>query len=141
MSNSNSKLFVHGFLNDMDQEARISLINELFTKYGEVKDIAFIPNREYGGLKSFGFIQMDSDESAETVIENLDGYEDKETGLKLSISVAKPREDNRPSGGYNNGGRRNFRNGGGKNYSNSGYRGNSNYGYGGNSNGAGNQDW
>lgn len=136
MSNSNSKLFVHGFPSDMDQEARISLVNQLFTEYGEVVDIAFIPNREYGGLKSFGFVQMDSEDSANTVIENLDGYEDEELGLKLSISIAKPREDNRSSGG---GGRRNFRNN--RSHDNSGYRGNSNYGSGGNRNGAGNQDW
>jgi RNA recognition motif-containing protein len=134
---SNSKLFVHGFLSDMDEQTRTDLINQLFAEYGEITNITFIPNREYGGLKNFAFVEMATEDAAQAVITNLDGFEDEETGLKLSLSIAKPRTDDR-SGGGSRGGFRDKR-GGGSYGKRDNYQGN--YGSGGNQNGAGNQDW
>jgi RNA recognition motif-containing protein len=112
---SKTKLFVHGFSFDDSEQDRINIILELFSPFGTIteEDITIIPNREYGGLKNFSFVEYETKEEADAAIDALDG-KTTESGLQLSVNVARPREDN---GGGNRGGGRGGNRGGG-NYGN-----------------------
>ncbi len=101
---STKKLFVHGFRSSMDEESRRTIIEELFGQYGEIVNVAIIRDKERGGLKSFCFVEMDSD-AADKAIDNLDGFESRDfegyegDEFTLAVNEAKPQEsrDNRHS--------------------------------------------
>jgi len=101
---STTKLFVHGFTPEQDEEQRKDIINNLFGGLGEVTNIAIIQNREFGGLRNFCFVEMDS-AAAKQAIAELEGYQGD--GFQLSVSEARPQEKSGGDrGGYksNNGG-------------------------------------
>jgi RNA recognition motif-containing protein len=107
----NLRLFVQGFTKEMDEDFRRDLITKLFSEYGQVGKISVIPDKKYGGLRSFCFVEMDTTEAAQSVIDNLNHHmiEDE---VELSISMAQPQEQNNDRRGGNGGGGYN-RNGGG----------------------------
>ena len=71
-------------------------LRELFSQYGTVESAAVITDRDTRRSKGFGFVEMDSEESANAAIKALDGKEFE--GREIAVSIAKPRE-NKPSGG------------------------------------------
>lgn len=86
------KLFVGNLsfeVNNMDLE-------ELFKQHGEVLSAKVILDRDSGRSKGFGFIEMDSDQSAQTAIDAINGTEVK--GRAVNVSVAKDRNDDK--GGF-----------------------------------------
>jgi len=107
---STTKLFVHGFPNEMDKQARIDFILGLFGEYTQVFEdkITIITDRERGGLKPFLFVEVEDESAAQTIIDELDktGYDEVR---ELSISLAKPKEE----GDRRNSNFRNKRQGGG----------------------------
>ena len=66
-----------------------------FTAAGTVSSVKIITDRETGRSKGFGFVEMDSDASAEKAISQLDGQEFE--GRSIRVTEAKPQEprDNR----------------------------------------------
>jgi RNA recognition motif-containing protein len=66
-------------------------LEELFSQYGEVKEVNIIEG------KGFGFVEMSSQAEAEKAKEALDGSEFKERTLR--VDEARPRE-NRPRSNY-----------------------------------------
>ncbi len=119
-----TKLFVHGFSFDDSEQDRINIILELFSPFGEIteEDITIIPNREYGGLKNFSFVTYKTKEEADAAIDALDG-KTTESGLQLSVNVARPREDNGGGGKSFGGGNRGGGNRGGGSYGGGNNRG------------------
>lgn len=111
-----TKLFIHGFPNDMDKQERIDFIIDLFSSHIQLSEdnITIITDREKGWLKPFLFVEVGDSSIAESIIEQFDNTEYPEIS-KLSISLAKPKEE---SGNKSN----NFRNKrqGGNSYSNGG---------------------
>lgn len=87
-------------------------INEVFAEYGTVKRVTLPVDRETGRLRGFAFIEMETDEAEDKVIENLDGAE--WMGRTLKVNKARPKTDRKPSGG---GGWGNGSRGGGGGYS------------------------
>merc|ERR1712032_942392 len=65
-----TKIYVGNLDFDTPEEA----ITDLFADYGEVKSCVLPEDKDFGGSRGFGFIQMDAD-SAKTAIEELDGIE------------------------------------------------------------------
>ena len=57
-------------------------LRELFSNYGEVKEVRIIPNRD------FGFIEMSDSSEAERAKEALDGSEFE--GRTLKVNEARP---------------------------------------------------
>lgn len=111
----NIRLFVQGFTKEMDEDFRRELITKLFGEYGQVGKISVIQDKKYGGLRSFCFVEMDTTEAAQAVIDNLHDH-DIEDDVKLSISMAQPQQDDRRSGGGSSRGGSNgggYRSGGG----------------------------
>lgn len=82
---------------------------QLFESFGKVASAQVIMDKISGRSKGFGFVEMENDEEAQKAIQDLNGYE--MDGRKLSVSIARPREE-RPS--YQSGGfKRDYDNRGG----------------------------
>lgn len=81
-------------------------LQALFSEAGTVKSAQVIKDRQSGRSKGFGFVEMSSDEEAQSAITMFHGKD--YSGRPLTVNIARPRDD-RPGGG--GGG---FRNGGGR---------------------------
>jgi RNA recognition motif-containing protein len=68
-------------------------LQQLFAQHGTVDSADVIMDRSTGRSKGFGFVEMNSDEEAQTAMAALDGQE--YDGRALRVNEAKPR----PSGG------------------------------------------
>lgn len=86
-------------------------LQAFFAAVGTVVSAKVIMDRDTNRSKGFGFVEMESEEEARAAIQQLDGKE--LDGRAVSVSEARPREDNRERRGFSGGG-----NGGG------GYSGN-----------------
>ncbi len=84
-------------------------LRDAFGSYGEVVSINVIKDKFSGESRGFGFVEMSSDEEAQSAIDGLNGSEFG--GRNLKVNQARPREDrsdrsNRGGGG--GGGRRSW---------------------------------
>ena len=66
-------------------------LEEVFSKFGEVKSAKVIMDRETGKSKGFGFIEMEDSAAGTKAIEALNGNENE--GRTLRVNEAKPREE------------------------------------------------
>jgi RNA recognition motif-containing protein len=78
-------------------------IQDAFSQFGEVSEVAVITDRETGRPRGFAFVTMD-DAGAAKAIESLNGQE--LDGRTLNVNEAKAREDRGGGGGGNRGGGR-----------------------------------
>lgn len=76
-------------------------LEKLFGEHGDVASASVIMDRETGRSKGFGFVEMSSDDEAQTAIDALDGKDF--SGRTLKVNEAKPRPT---GGGGGRGGRR-----------------------------------
>ena len=94
-----SKLYV----GNLNYSVKDEELKELFSKYGEIKEVNIIEGR------GFGFVEMSSPQEAEKAKEGLDGSDYK--GLTLKIDEARPprKRQQRGGGPPRRGPRRDFR--------------------------------
>ena len=105
-------------------------LEQLFASHGSVTSAQIIMDRDTGRSKGFGFVEMASDQDAQTAITALNGKEIE--GRTLTVNEARPKEDRGAGGGGSRGGYGGG--GGGGGYGGGGYgRG----GYGGGGSGGG----
>ena len=90
-------MYVGNLSFDIDEAS----LRDLFTPFGQVTDAAVIMDRETNRPRGFAFVTMDSKESMNAAIEDLNGKEVQ--GRALVVNEARPRED-RPSYGGGGGG-------------------------------------
>jgi len=83
-------------------------LEQLFSNYGEVQEVAVITDRDTGRPRGFAFVTMD-DEGGKQAIEEVNGTEFE--GRTLTVNEAKPRENR---GGGGGGGGRGGGGGGGR---------------------------
>lgn len=76
-------------------------LQELFSAHGTVESSQVIIDRQTGGSKGFGFVEMSSDDEAQAAITALNGKSHE--GRMLKVNEAKPQEKRSGGGG---GGRR-----------------------------------
>ena len=69
-------------------------LKEHFAQYGEVTSASIVTDRDTGRSRGFAFVEMSSDEEAQSAIQALDGRE--LDGRNLKVNEARPREDRRP---------------------------------------------
>jgi RNA recognition motif-containing protein len=67
-------------------------LQDLFSQYGQVSDVALIMDRDTGRPKGFGFVEMD-DDGARKAIGELDGRE--LDGRNIKVNEAKPKTASR----------------------------------------------
>ncbi|NEO32907.1 MAG: RNA-binding protein [Symploca sp. SIO3C6] len=87
------------YVGNLSYEVTQEDLNEVFAEYGSVKRVQLPTDRETGRPRGFGFVEMSTEEEEMAAIEALDGAE--WMGREIKVNKAKPREDRRPSGGYN----------------------------------------
>ncbi|QQS39935.1 MAG: RNA-binding protein [Acidobacteriota bacterium] len=90
-------------------------LHDFFSRAGTVESAKVIEDRDTGRSRGFGFVEMATEEEAQTAIEQFNG-EDFE-GRNIVVNEARPREDR---GGGNRGRSRGHGGGGGGGY-NSGW--------------------
>lgn len=82
----NSKLYV-GNLSFKTTEEDLA---ELFSTHGKVLSSRIITDKDTGRSKGFAFVEMESDDAAQTAIDNLDGKDFMTRALKVNIAKPKP---------------------------------------------------
>lgn len=107
------KLYVGNLPYSFDDTA----LQQEFSRFGTVTSARVITDRDTGRSKGFGFVEMESDDQANTAIEKMNGYE--MGGRAINVSEARPQEPRQGGGG---GGFRGGRGGGGG--GRGGFRGN-----------------
>src|SRR5512138_2134910 len=100
-------------------------LQELFGQAGTVQSASVVEDRDTGRSRGFAFVEMSSQEEANSAIEQFNGKE--VGGRALKVNEAKPRE-NRGGGGRGNfgggrGGNRGGSGGGGRRNDSGGYGG------------------
>ncbi len=95
--NSN-KLYVGG----LPYEITDDRLQEIFSAHGTVESSRVITDRETGRSRGFGFVEMSSQEEAQTAIDKLNGTDLE--GRSLTVNEAKPREPRTGGGGGGDGG-------------------------------------
>lgn len=100
----NKKLYVGNLLYEVTDEE----LKELFAQAGNVVSAAVIRYQDTGRSKGFGFVEMDTEESAQKAIDMFNGQDNK--GRKLVVSEARPP---RPRGSFGDRGGGYDRRGGG----------------------------
>jgi cold-inducible RNA-binding protein len=97
------------FVGNLPYETGESELQELFSRAGNVESVKVMRDMATGRARGFAFIEMATDEEAETAIRDLNNYQ--LGGRGLSVNEARPK----PSGGGGFGG-----GGGGRGYSGGG---------------------
>jgi cold-inducible RNA-binding protein len=64
-------------------------LETLFAQHGDVKEVRVINDRDTGRSRGFGFVEMESQEGADTAISALNGT--NLDGRDLAVSIAKER--------------------------------------------------
>ena len=75
-------------------------LEEIFSKYGQVRSAEVIQDRDTGRSKGFGFVEMADDNSAREATEGLNGRD--QDGRALTVNEARPKEE-RGGRGYGGG--------------------------------------
>lgn len=105
---SNKKIFVGNLSWKVTEE----ILKPLFEAYGAVVSIKIIVDQYTGKSKGFGFVEMETDDSANRAIDELNDKPLLERNLR--VSLAQPRPDRPREGGGmggNRGGDREYRGG------------------------------
>ena len=89
-----AKLFVRSLSFSVNDDS----LGKFFATAGTVVSAKVIMDRDSGRSKGFGFVEMSSEQEAQTAIKTLDGKELE--GRQIAVVIAKPMED-RPAGGGN----------------------------------------
>lgn len=89
----NAKLYV----GNLSFQTTDSELQTLFEQAGGVESVNIITDRDTGRSRGFGFVEMDSPESAQAAIEKFNDYSYGERNLV--VNVAKKREERSGGGG------------------------------------------
>lgn len=92
---NSSKLYVGGLPYSISDKQ----LEEMFASHGTVESARVITDRMTGRSKGFGFVEMSSQEEAQTAIDKVNGTNVE--GRSLTVNEAKPRA---PRGGDDRGG-------------------------------------
>ena len=95
------------YVGNLSRDVTDDDLRQAFEAFGEVSSINIIKDRFSGESRGFGFVEMPSNTEAEAAIEAMNEQDMK--GRAINVNEAKPKADNRRSGG---GGGRGGRGGG-----------------------------
>ena len=93
-----TKLYVGGLPYSTQEDA----LKDLFAQAGSVTSAVIIMDKMSGRSKGFGFVEMSTEEEAQSAISMFNGQEFE--GRKLTVNEARPMEARAPRTGGNGGG-------------------------------------
>ncbi|MEJ2537336.1 MAG: RNA-binding protein [Calditrichia bacterium] len=85
------------YIGNLTQQASDEDLRKAFEAFGNVKSVNIIKDKFSGASKGFGFVEMETKTEAQAAIQDLNGSELK--GTKIIVNEARPKSDNRRSGG------------------------------------------
>lgn len=91
----NKKIYVGGLSYSVTDD----MLRELCEAHGTVESAVVITDKFSGSSRGFGFVEMGTQQEAETAIQALNGIEHE--GRTLTVNISKPREP-RSGGGNRN---------------------------------------
>jgi cold-inducible RNA-binding protein len=77
------------YIGNLTDAVTHSDLKKWFIPFGTVRSAQVIQDREMGGSKGFGFVEMETDAEALAAIQGLNDHE--HDGRRLVVSEAKPR--------------------------------------------------
>ena len=89
----NKKLYVSGLHYAVTEDK----LQEMFSAHGTVESARVITDRFTGRSRGFGFVEMSSEEEAQTAIDSLNGSDLE--GRSLTVNEARPQENRGGDGG------------------------------------------
>ena len=92
------KLYVGGLPYSVTEDT----LRDMFAAHGSVESAVVISDRMTGRSKGFGFVEMGSQEEAQSAMDNLN--QTQLEGRSLTVNEAKPREPRTGGGGGGGGG-------------------------------------
>jgi hypothetical protein len=116
------------YVGNLPYSVRDGDLEQAFGQFGSVTSAKVMMERDTGRSKGFGFVEMGSDEEAQSAINGMNGQ--PLGGRSVVVNEARPMEERPPrsgGGGFGGGGRRE----GGGGYGGGGYGGGGGGGYGG----------
>ena len=96
----NTKLYVGNLSYDTTEND----LQDLFAPHGTVLGAELIMDKMSGRSRGFGFVTMETKESADAAVAAMNGKNVE--GRDLTVNEARPREDRPAGGGYGGGGGR-----------------------------------
>ncbi|MBU6275993.1 MAG: RNA-binding protein [Planctomycetes bacterium] len=87
------------YVGNLNYQVTNASLETLFAEHGTVRSAQVVTDRDTGGSKGFGFVEMADEQAAKAAI---DALHDREVdGRRLVVNEARPREE-RPGnrGGY-----------------------------------------
>ena len=104
------------YVGNLPYSADEGTLEDLFSQCGTVDSVKLITDRDTGRSKGFAFVEMSTDEEAESAISQWDGQDCE--GRQMKVNEAKPMEPRSNGGGgrggYGGGGNRGGGGGGGR---------------------------
>jgi cold-inducible RNA-binding protein len=94
-----SKLYVGNLSYNVSEDD----LRELFNQAGEIKEVTLIMDRDTRRPKGFGFVEFMTQADAEKAIQMFNEHE--LDGRRLTVNMARPREDRGGGGGFRGGSR------------------------------------
>jgi RNA recognition motif-containing protein len=88
------KLYVGNLSFSMSESA----LRDLFSPHGSVTDVHIVTDRMSGKSRGFAFVTMGNRNEGQAAINALEGH--SIDGRNLSVSEARPKNDDRPSGNF-----------------------------------------
>lgn len=85
------------YVGNLSYQATEEDLRTVFADYGTVKRVVLPTDRETGRMRGFAFVEMTEETQEDAAISELDGAE--WMGRQLRVNKARPKEDNRSSGG------------------------------------------
>jgi RNA recognition motif-containing protein len=94
------------YVGNLPYTAKEESLKDHFSSAGSVASVKIIIDRETGRSKGFGFVEMESDDGAQTAVSQLDGQEFEGRSLRVSEAKPQPERESRGGGGGGFGGGR-----------------------------------
>jgi len=94
------------YVGNLSRQATEDEIQQAFTPFGQVQSVTIVKEKFSGESRGFGFVEMPDRTEALAAIAGLAGQELR--GRALVVNEARPRTDDRRSGGRDGGGRRSW---------------------------------
>jgi len=95
------------FISNLSFRVNDEDLKQLFVEYGVVTSAKVITDRYSGKSRGFGFVEMSDDNESKKAIEELNQAE--YDGKVISVSIAKPKTENRSGGKKSYGEKSNFK--------------------------------
>ncbi len=85
------------YIGNLSQQANEEDLRKAFEAFGNVKSANIIKDKFSGTSKGFAFVEIEAKTEAQAAIQELNGSELK--GTRIIVNEARPKSDNRRSGG------------------------------------------